>query len=535
MAHKKKNPVSGRAITSKNKSQRSKPFMKKPFQEIWMVSRKSPEKTIEKRIIGEGLTFDDLLLVPQRSDTLPQDVDISSRITRKIKLTIPLVSAAMDTVTDSKLAIAIAQEGGIGIIHRNINIERQAKEVERVKRSEAGIITNPICLSPEASIATARNLMKEHNISGIPITIGKRLVGIITARDLRLQEDDSRKIDEVMTKDLVTAKPGVTLDEAKRLLSLHKIEKLLIVDDEFNLCGLITMKDIYKQEQRPNACKDSQGRLVVGAAVGINDYERVSALIKRGVDLIVIDTAHGHSKGVIQTLKGIKDRFSIDVVAGNIATKDAVKDLVKAGADALKVGIGPGSICTTRVITGVGVPQLTAIYDVKEAAKKYDIPVIADGGIRNSGDITKAIAIGADCVMIGNLFAGAAEAPGETIIYKGRSYKAYRGMGSLGAYSQLISDRYAVIQGKKFVPEGVEGMVPFRGTLSNIIFQLIGGLKSGMGYCGARTIRDLQEKARFIKVTGSSLREGHPHNVIITKEAPNYTTEAHLQEEIEKF
>lgn len=476
------------------------------------------------KVIGEALTFDDVLLVPAKSQVVPSDIDTKTKVTRNVTLNIPVLSAAMDTVTEASLAIGIAQEGGLGIIHRNLTIDDQAKEVSKVKRFEANIVTNPFTLRPTDSIGEASTLMKEQGISGIPIVTDKKLVGIITSRDLRGYEDNGLKIQEVMTKKLVTAKVGVTLAEAKQTLNENKIEKLLIVDDEFTLRGLITMKDILKQEQNPNAIKDKNGRLLVGAAVGTFDLDRVGALVKAGVNVVVLDTAHGHSKNVIETVKAIKKKFTVDVIAGNIATAEAVRDLVRAGADGLKIGIGPGSICTTRIIAGVGVPQLSAVLETSKEASKSNTPIIADGGIRHSGDISKAIGAGADCVMLGNLLAGTQESPGEHIIHKGRSFKSYRGMGSLGALSALTKDRYGVGKGQgKLVPEGIEGIVPIKGTVREVLFHLVGGLRSGMGYCGAGNIKEFHKKAKFIKITSSSLRESHPHDVIITKEAPNYS------------
>jgi IMP dehydrogenase len=477
------------------------------------------------KIVGEGITFDDVLILPGKSDILPAQVDTHTRLTREISLNIPILSAAMDTVTESRLAIALAQEGGIGIIHRNMSIESQALEVTKVKRSESGIIFDPICLPPQETIGTAKRIMQQHNISGIPITKGPRLVGILTRRDLRFQHQDEKPISEVMTKDhLVTAPVETTLEDAKRLLHTNKVEKLLLVDKDFNLKGLITIKDINKQQLYPNSCKDTRGRLRVGAAIGVHDLERADALVRSDVDVIVVDTAHGHSTNVIETVRRLKETYpNIQVIAGNIASKEAVCELAQAGADGVKVGIGPGSICTTRVIAGVGVPQITAIMECADEAQRHQVPLIADGGIRSSGDITKAIAAGANSVMIGGLFAGVAESPGETIIYKGRTYKSYRGMGSLGAMVAGARDRYR--QSDKLVPEGVEGRVPFKGPLSDFLYQLVGGLRAGMGYCGARNIAELQTQARFIRISPASLRESHPHDVVITREAPNYSLE----------
>jgi IMP dehydrogenase len=480
----------------------------------------------QDKFIKEGLTFDDVLLIPAESEVLPRDVDISTNLTRKIKLNIPLMSAGMDTVTESRMAIAMAREGGIGVIHKNMSIERQAMEVDRVKRSEHGIIVNPIYLSPDHKVKDALALMERYHISGVPITVEGKLVGILTNRDLRFEGNPERIISEVMTKDnLVTAPVGTSLEEAKEILQRHKIEKLPIVDDDYNLKGLITIKDIEKARQYPNAAKDSHGRLRVAAAVGTgaDTMERVEALVKAGVDAIVVDTAHGHSKGVLDTVRSIKGKYpDVDLIAGNVATKEATEALIKAGADAIKVGIGPGSICTTRVIAGIGVPQITAVYDSATIARKYGVPIIADGGIKYSGDITKAIAAGADVVMIGSLLAGTEESPGEIEIYQGRSFKVYRGMGSLASMKQGSKDRYFQEDAKKLVPEGIEGRVPYKGSLAETVFQLVGGLRAGMGYCGTRTIKDLQENGRFIRITGAGLKESHPHDVIVTKEAPNY-------------
>jgi IMP dehydrogenase len=481
----------------------------------------------EDKIIKEALTFDDVLLVPQYSEVLPKDVDVSTYLTKTIKLNIPLMSAGMDTVTESRMAIAIAREGGIGVIHKNMTVEEQASEVDKVKRSEHGVIVDPFYLSPENKIYEAMELMAKYRISGVPITVNGKLVGIITNRDIRFETDYSKPIKDVMTaSNLITAKEGITLEEAKEIMKKHKIEKLPIVDDDGNLKGLITIKDIEKAVKYPNAAKDSKGRLLCAAAVGVSrdTDERVDALVKAQVDVIVVDTAHGHSKGVIETVKRIKSRYpNIQVIAGNIATAEAARDLIEAGADCVKVGIGPGSICTTRVVAGIGVPQITAIMDVAKVAKEYGIPVIADGGIRYSGDITKALAAGADVVMIGSLFAGCEESPGECEIYQGRRFKVYRGMGSLSAMKAGSKDRYFQEDASKLVPEGVEGRVPYKGPLEDTVFQLIGGLKSGMGYCGARTIKELQQKAKFVKVTQAGVRESHPHDIYITKEAPNYS------------
>lgn len=481
-------------------------------------------------IMEEALTFDDVLLEPARSEVLPRDVDVSTYLTRDIRLNIPLVSSAMDTVTEARLAIAIAREGGIGIIHKNMSIERQAQEVDKVKRSESGIIVDPIFLSPEHRVADAVEIMERYHISGVPITDPEgHLIGIITNRDLRFEEDYSRPISEVMTKEnLITAPVGTTLERAKEILKRHKVEKLPLVDEQGRLKGLITIKDIEKAKKYPNAAKDSVGRLRVGAAVGVaaDTMERARALVKAGVDVLVVDTAHGHSRGVLETVARLKAEFpETPVIAGNVATAAGTEDLIAAGADAVKVGVGPGSICTTRVVAGVGVPQITAIWNAARAADKHGIPIIADGGIKFSGDITKALAAGASTVMIGNLFAGTEESPGETIIYQGRSYKVYRGMGSLGAMKEGSRDRYFQENVEKLVPEGIEGRVPYKGPLAETVYQLIGGLRAGMGYCGAANLAELRQKARFVRVTSAGLRESHPHDVIITKEAPNYSVD----------
>ena len=477
-----------------------------------------------------GLTFDDVLLFPSKSDILPSEVDVTTNFTPNITLNIPIVSAAMDTVTDANLAIAIAREGGIGVIHRNMHPEKQAMEVDKVKKSESGMIIDPITISPNAPISEVIALMERYRISGFPVTVNGKLVGIITNRDLKFERDLTRKVEEVMTKErLITAQVGITLEEAEEILHRYKIEKLPIVDKDFNLKGLITIKDIEKRKKYPNACKDYLGRLRVAAAVGVGESAilRTELLIKAGVDAIVIDTAHGHSKGVIQTLKELKSRFDIDVVVGNIATKEAAQELIEGGADAVKVGIGPGSICTTRIVAGAGVPQLTAIMNCASVASKYNIPVIADGGIKYSGDITKALAAGAHCVMIGSLFAGTDEAPGEIILYQGRSYKTYRGMGSIEAMESWARDRYRqeIVSPDKLVPEGVEGRVPYRRPLAKSIYQLVGCLKSGIGYCCCRTLEELRTKTKFIKITNAGLRESHVHDVTITKESPNYWVE----------
>lgn len=474
----------------------------------------------------EGLSFDDVLVLPSKSEVLPKDVNISTRLTNKIRLNIPIISAGMDTVTEARLAIAIAREGGIGIIHKNMSIERQALEVDKVKRSEHGVIVDPFYLSPDNRIGDALELMERYRISGVPITENGRLVGILTNRDLRFEDDMNRPIKEVMTKDnLVTAPEGTTIEEAKKILKQHKIEKLPIVDKDYKLKGLITIKDIEKTIKYPNSAKDEAGRLLVGAAVGVSRdmEERLKALVEARVDVVVVDTAHGHSKGVLEGVYRIKERYpALQVIAGNVATAEGTRDLIKAGADAVKVGMGPGSICTTRVVAGIGVPQITAILDCAEEAKKYNIPIIADGGIKYSGDIVKAIAAGADSVMIGSLFAGTEESPGEIEIYKGRSFKVYRGMGSLGAMEKGSSDRYFQEDVKKLVPEGVEGRVPYRGSLAETVYQLVGGLRAGMGYCGAKNLEELKA-AKFVRITPSGLRESHPHDIYITKEAPNYT------------
>ncbi len=481
-----------------------------------------------KEIIMESLSFDDVLIVPDYSEILPKDVDLKTKFSRNIDLNIPLVSAAMDTVTEAKTAISLAREGGIGVIHKNLTVKEQKAEVERVKKSESGMITNPVKVNPDDKISFALDIMKKFMISGVPVVRGDKLVGILTNRDLRFSVNLDEKVADVMTKEhLVTVPVGTTLEEAKKTLHEKKIEKLLVVDDDYNLKGLITIKDIEKIKKYPNSCKDSLGRLRVAAAVGIakDTEDRVEALAEAEVDAVVIDTAHGYSKGVIDMVKYLKKRYKMDIIAGNIATKDAAKALAEAGVDAVKVGIGPGSICTTRVVAGVGVPQLSAIIECSEIYDKNGIPVIADGGIKFSGDISKAIAGGANSVMIGNLFAGTEESPGETIIYQGRSYKVYRGMGSLGAMVSGSKDRYFqshIRDESKFVPEGIEGRVPYKGSLSDSVNQLIGGLRAGMGYCGARSIQELRTKTRFIKITSSGLKESHVHDVIITREAPNY-------------
>lgn len=480
-------------------------------------------------ILKQAYTFDDVLLVPNKSEVLPKDVCLKTNLTKKIKLNIPIISAGMDTVTESKMAIAIAREGGIGIIHKNMSIEEQAAEVDKVKRQENGVITDPFHLSPENTIEEALNLMEKYRISGVPITIDGKFVGIITNRDIIFETDFKQKIKNVMTKEnLITAPENTTVEEAKEILKKHKIEKLPLVDKDNNLKGLITIKDIEKVKQFPNAAKDERGRLLCGAAVGVTKdmMDRVDALVKAKVDVITVDTAHGHSKGVLDAVKKIKDKYpDLQVIAGNVATAEATKALIDAGADCVKVGIGPGSICTTRVVAGVGVPQLTAVMDCVEEANKYDIPIIADGGIKYSGDIVKALAAGAKTVMMGSMLAGCEEAPGEVEIYQGRSYKVYRGMGSLGAMACGSKDRYFQEDSKKLVPEGVEGRVPYKGLVSDTIYQLIGGLRSGMGYLGAPDLESLYKNARFVIQTSAGLRESHPHDISITKESPNYSVQ----------
>lgn len=478
-------------------------------------------------IIGEGITFDDVLLVPAYSEVIPNQVELSTCLTKTIKLNIPLMSAGMDTVTEHRMAIAMARQGGIGIIHKNMSIEQQAEEVDKVKRSENGVITDPFSLSPEHTLKDADELMGKFRISGVPITEGKKLVGIITNRDLKFEEDFSRKIKECMTSEhLVTAREGITMQEAKQILAKARVEKLPIVDGEFNLKGLITIKDIEKQIKYPISAKDAQGRLLCGAGVGItaNMMERVEALVNAKVDIIVVDSAHGHSKNILEAVKKIKAAFpDLQVIAGNIATADATRALIEAGVDAVKVGIGPGSICTTRVVAGIGVPQITAIMDCYNAAKGSGIPIIADGGIKYSGDMTKAIAAGANVCMMGSIFAGCDESPGTFELYQGRKYKVYRGMGSLAAMENGSKDRYFQQDAKKLVPEGVEGRVAYKGSVEDTVYQLIGGLRSGMGYCGAPTIEALKETGKFVKISAASLKESHPHDIHITKEAPNYS------------
>jgi IMP dehydrogenase len=488
---------------------------------------------MQDRIAYQGITFDDVLLEPAYSDVVPREVDVRTQLTRNIRLNLPVVSSPMDTVTESDLAIALAQEGGIGIIHKNMTIADQTNEVDKVKRSENGIITDPVTLPPDDPVGNARKIMQTHKISGVPITVNGYLKGILTRRDLRFLTNDNQRISEVMTREnLVTAQENTTLEEAERILTGNKVEKLLLVDDKYRLKGLITIKDIDKLSSFPNACKDPRGRLRVGAAVGVYDYERVESLIKAGVDVLVVDSAHGHSANVLDTVIEIKRRHSIDVIAGNIATKEGARSLVEAGADAVKAGLGPGSICTTRIISGVGVPQVTAVQQATLGVAGQ-VPIIADGGIRYSGDITKAIAAGAHCVMLGSLFAGLAESPGQTIIYKGRSFKTYRGMGSIGAMMAGSKDRYRQDSpgrdspGRdKLVPEGVEGRVPYKGPLAAFIYQLVGGLRAGMGYCGTRNIEELRTRTRFIMVSAASVQESHPHDIAITQEAPNYSSRA---------
>ncbi|MBX3396660.1 MAG: IMP dehydrogenase [Phycisphaerae bacterium] len=491
---------------------------------------------MRNKIIGDAITFDDVLLVPARSNIVPKDVDVRTQLTRNIHLNIPLLSAPMDTVTESSLAIALAQEGGLGIIHKNLTIEAQCREVDKVKRSANGVILDPVTLRPSDTVERAAVLMRLHNISGVPIVEDdNRLVGILTRRDLKFLDhsDDhsaeTQHVRDVMTHEkLVTAPPNTSLDEADRILQKHKVEKLLLVNDDYHLVGMITIKDIDKNRQFPKSCRDERGRLRVGAAVGVFEFERVEALIENGVDVIGVDSAHGHSDNVINTVREIKRRFSIDVIAGNIATAEAARDLIDAGADCVKVGIGPGSICTTRVVSGVGIPQVTAIMNVASTAHDAGIPLIADGGVRYSGDITKAIAAGASAVMLGSLFAGLDESPGQLVIWKGRRFKEYRGMGSLGAMGSGSADRYSqkdVTDRDKLVPEGVEGRVPYRGGLAELTYQLVGGLRAGMGYCGTPSIEALRQDARFVRVSGASMTESHPHNMMITEEAPNYAIE----------
>ncbi len=497
---------------------------------------------LSSKIVGEGITFDDVLLLPGRSDLVPAQTDVSTQLTRKIRLNIPLLSAPMDTVTEAALAIALAQEGGLGVIHKNLSPDAQVREVAKVKRSANGVITDPVTLPPEAPVKEALRLMQVQNVSGVPITDNGtstgRVVGILTRRDMKFLPDKEQPIQQVMTKDrLVMAAPGTTLEQAEAILYQAKVEKLLLVDAQQRLVGLITMRDIDKFAQFPLACRDSRGRLRVGAAVGVQTsggIERAEALIAAEVDVIVVDTAHGHSRNVIETVKAIKRRFNIEVIAGNVATRDGALALIDAGADAVKVGIGPGSICTTRIVSGVGVPQITAILGAVAGAASAGTPIIADGGVRHSGDISKAIAAGASCVMLGSLFAGLDESPGEMIIHKGRRYKSYRGMGSEGAMMAGSADRYGQTGTsggpKKFVPEGVEGRVPYRGPLSDFVYQMVGGLRAGMGYCGTQTVEELRRNARFVRVSGASMAESHPHDIMITKESPNYSPGYQLEE-----
>ncbi|MEA5082947.1 MAG: IMP dehydrogenase [Lachnospiraceae bacterium] len=481
------------------------------------------------KLVKEGLTFDDVLLVPAKSDILPKDVDISTHLTQKIKLNAPVMSAGMDTVTEAKMAIAVARQGGIGIIHKNMSISQQAEEVDKVKRSENGVIIDPFWLTPDHYVYEADQLMAKFHISGVPITVEGKLVGIITNRDIRFEKNHNKVISEVMTKEkLITAPEGTTLEAAQEILTTYKIEKLPIVDKDGYLKGLITIKDIEKAIKYPNSAKDEHGRLVVGAAVGatMDVLDRIEALVKVNVDVVVIDTAHGHSQGVINTVKKIKTAFpDLQLIAGNVATGEATEELIKAGANAVKVGIGPGSICTTRVVAGIGVPQITAVFDCAEVAKKYGVPIIADGGIKYSGDIVKAFAAGASVCMMGSYFAGCEESPGDTEIYQGRKYKVYRGMGSIAAMEKGSKDRYFQEDQKKLVPEGIEGRIAFKGSVEDSIYQLMGGLRAGMGYCGTRTIDNLRENGKFIRITSAGLRESHPHDIQITKEAPNYSVE----------
>lgn len=475
----------------------------------------------------QGLTFDDVLLVPAKSDVLPKDVDISTNLTRDIKLNVPIMSSGMDTVTEAPMAIAVAREGGIGVIHKNMSIAEQAREVDKVKRSEHGIIIDPIFLHPDNILADANELMGKYRISGVPITVNGKLVGIITNRDMRFEEDMSRRIGDTMTREnLVTAPVGTSLAEAREILRRHRIEKLPLVDQDNNLKGLITIKDIEKATKYPNSAKDSDGRLLAAAAVGVTHdmIDRIDALVAAKVDVVVIDTAHGHSTGVLHTLKEIKKAYPyLPVIAGNVATADATEALIECGVDAVKVGIGPGSICTTRIIAGIGVPQITAVYECAQVAQRFGIPIIADGGIKYSGDMAKAIAAGGNVCMIGNILAGTEESPGETIIYQGRSYKVYRGMGSMGAMEKGSKDRYFQEDAKKLVPEGIEGRVPYKGPAASTIFQMVGGLRASMGYCGCHTVKEMIENTQFIQITSAGLRESHPHDISITKEAPNYS------------
>ncbi len=482
---------------------------------------------IDEKFGPEALTFDDVLLVPDHSEVLPKDVEISTNLTRNIRLNIPIISSGMDTVTEARMAIAMAREGGLGIIHKNMTIERQAEEVDKVKRSEHGIIVDPIFLGPENRLQDAHNLMERYRISGVPITENGKLIGIITNRDLRFETDLTQRISDCMTREhLITAPVGTSLEDAKKILGKHRIEKLPLIDADGNLKGLITIKDIEKAQKYPNSAKDGKGRLLAAAAVGVGAdlMDRLDALVGAKVDILVVDTAHGHSKGVLEAIRKIKRTYpAIELIAGNIATSQATTALIEAGVDAVKVGMGPGSICTTRVIAGIGVPQITAIYNCSQAAKPFGVPVIADGGIKYSGDITKAIAAGGNVVMVGSLLAGTEESPGETVIFQGRSFKEYRGMGSLSAMALGSKDRYFQENAEKLVPEGIEGRVPFKGAVADTIYQLLGGLRSGMGYCGVKNIEELMNNTRFIRITSAGLKESHPHDVTITKESPNYS------------
>jgi len=503
--------------------------LKNSFDRIFNNTIKDKKGVFGKMgtIIGEGITFDDVLLVPSYSEVIPNQVDLSTNLTKKIRLSIPMMSAGMDTVTEYRMAIAMARQGGIGIIHKNMSIEAQADEVDKVKRSENGVITDPVFLSPEHTLEDANNLMAKFRISGVPITEGRKLVGIITNRDLKFETDFSKKIKDSMTSEnLITAPEGITLEEAQKILAKARKEKLPIVDKDFNLKGLITIKDIEKQIKYPNSAKDAQGRLLCGAAVGItaNVLDRVEALVNAKVDVVVMDSAHGHSANVIRTVKMVKDAYpDLQVIAGNVATGEATRALIEAGVDAVKVGIGPGSICTTRIVAGIGVPQISAVMDCYEVAKQYNIPIIADGGIKYSGDMTKAIAAGANVCMMGSIFAGCDESPGTFELYQGRKYKVYRGMGSISAMENGSKDRYFQENAKKLVPEGVEGRVAYKGTVEDTVFQLMGGLRSGMGYCGTSTIEELKQNGKFVKISAASLKESHPHDIHITKEAPNYS------------
>ena len=480
-----------------------------------------------QKFVKQGLTFDDVLLIPAASDVLPADIDLHTRLTRKVHLNIPLISAAMDTVTEYRMAIAIAREGGIGIIHKNMSISQQAEQVDMVKRSENGVITNPFCLGPGHTLAEADELMAKYRISGVPICDNGRLIGIITNRDMKFETDMNQLIDNVMTREnLVTAPEGTTLAEAREILRRHKIEKLPIVDENFRLKGLITIKDIEKAAVYPNSARDEKGRLLVGAAIGVTAdvLDRVAALVEAGADVLALDSAHGHSQNILNCVKRIKALYpDVQLIAGNVATAEGTRALIEAGADCVKIGIGPGSICTTRVVAGIGVPQITAVYDAARVAAEYDIPIIADGGVKYSGDIAKALAAGASVVMLGSLLAGCEESPGETEVFQGRQFKVYRGMGSLAAMNQGSKDRYFQQNNKKLVPEGVEGRVPYKGLAGETIYQLMGGLKAGMGYCGCHTVDELQQNAQFMQITAAGLRESHPHDIYITKEAPNYT------------